>query len=145
MTDPVEIGLRAWLDGDLDTLQSLLDPDVRLEWAEPGGLDCVGREQVMRSLHQARGGIQQSPPPRRIERLTDDVVVVSPTTTEGSPNDQPAATRITVKPAKSLGCSNSRPVRPRSAARTRSRMQLFGPSEPVIFQHCNNSSPRIHH
>lgn len=100
MTDPVEIGLRAWLDGDLDTLQSLLDPDVRLEWAEPGGLDCVGREQVMRSLHQARGGIQQSPPPRRIERLTDDVVVVSPTTTEGSPNDQPAATRITVKAGK---------------------------------------------
>jgi hypothetical protein len=97
MPDPIETGLRAWVDGDLDTLERLLDPDVRLEWAEASGLDCVGREQVMRALHQARGDAQQSPQPRRIERLGDDVVVVSPTTTGGIHNDQSAVTRITVK------------------------------------------------
>jgi hypothetical protein len=50
--DPVETGLRAWINGDLGTLETLLDPDVRFEWAEAGGLDCVDRRQVMQALHR---------------------------------------------------------------------------------------------
>ena len=92
--DPFEIGLRAWVDGDLDTLESLLDPDVRLESAEECGLGRVGREQVMQALHQAMGNAQRSAQPRRIERLTDDVVVVSATTTVD--DTEVEATRVTV-------------------------------------------------
>lgn len=90
--DPVETGLRAWINGDLGTLETLLDPDVRFEWAEAGGLDCVGRRQVMQAPHQARTTAQ----PRRIERLGDGVVVVLPTTTGDASDDQSSATRITV-------------------------------------------------
>ena len=91
--DPIETGLRAWINGDFDTLETLLDPDVRLEWAEVGGLDCVGREQVMQALHQVRPTAQ----PRRIERLDDGVVVVSPTATDDDSDHQSGATRITIR------------------------------------------------
>lgn len=98
MADPIETGLQAWVDGDLNTLGNLLDPDVRLEWAEAGGLDCVGRDQVMHALHQAR--VAQQPSQPRIERVSDDIFVVSPTTSGSGPDEQEAVTRITVKAGK---------------------------------------------
>lgn len=93
--DLIEAGLRAWTDGDLDTLESLLHPDVRLEWAEPGGLDCVGRDQVMHPLRQGRRGT--TPRPRRLEQLGDGAFMVSPTTTAEESHSEPCTTRITVE------------------------------------------------
>jgi len=35
-TDPIEAGLQAWMSGDLDALEAVLDPRVSLRWVEPG-------------------------------------------------------------------------------------------------------------
>jgi hypothetical protein len=32
----IERGLRAWTTGDLDALETVLDPAVTLTWVEPG-------------------------------------------------------------------------------------------------------------
>jgi ketosteroid isomerase-like protein len=45
-----EAGLLAWRDGDFETLARLLDPAVEWHWFEPGGWDCHGRDDVLRTL-----------------------------------------------------------------------------------------------
>ena len=65
--DPIAAGLRAWLDGDLETLNELLDPDVTLEWTQAGGMDCVGRQHVMETLHRGRAKATESPGPAQLE------------------------------------------------------------------------------
>ena len=47
-----ERGLAAWRDGDFDTLERLLDPDIEWHWFEPGEWDCHGREDVLRTLRE---------------------------------------------------------------------------------------------
>ena len=67
--DPILVGLRAWLDGDLDELEEVLDPDVTLVWTGPGGMDRVGRQQVMATLGGGGGGAgvgAPSPGTRRV-------------------------------------------------------------------------------
>src|SRR5213079_1926905 len=43
-------GLQAWQEGNLAALEALLDPDVELNWWEPGEWDCYGRDEVLRLL-----------------------------------------------------------------------------------------------
>jgi len=96
-TELIETGLRAWVGGDMDALEAVLDPKVSLRWFEAGKWDCTGREQVMELLRH-----RQSHGPRphsmRIDRLDESTFVVSPAS-HGSRNQSEAffaATRITV-------------------------------------------------
>ena len=80
MTDDlVQRGLRAWTEGDLDALETVLDRSVTLRWIEPGAWDCTGRDQVMRLLRE-RQTEGRGPNPMRIEALDEQTVVVSPDT-----------------------------------------------------------------
>jgi hypothetical protein len=77
--DLVQRGLRAWTEGDLDALETVLDRDVTLRWIEPGEWDCIGRDQVMRLLrerHTERRGAH----PMRMEVVDEHTVVVAPDT-----------------------------------------------------------------
>jgi ketosteroid isomerase-like protein len=94
--DLLQRGLRAWTTGDLEALEAVLDPNVTLGWIEPGEWDCVGRAEVMQLLRQ-RAAEGRTHDPRRVERVDEHTVVVSP--------DQPdpfgaAATRITIAHGK---------------------------------------------
>jgi len=40
-------------------------------------MDCVGRQQVMETLHRGRANATESPGPAQLERLSDDVVLVA--------------------------------------------------------------------
>src|SRR5690348_17367319 len=90
--DLVAKGLRAWTQGDLDTLETILDPAVTLRWITPGDWDCNGRDDVMRLLRErhAEAAPQR---PAEIEYLDADTVVVS--TPAPGPHGTPA-TRITI-------------------------------------------------
>lgn len=88
----VQRGLQAWIGGDLDALEAVLDPAVTLGWIEPGEWDCTGREEVMRLLRQ-RAAEGRTAEPRRVEHIDEHTVLVTP--------EQPgpygaAATRITI-------------------------------------------------
>jgi hypothetical protein len=67
--DLIQRGLRVWTEGDLDALESMLDPTVTLRWIEPGEWDCIGRDQVMRLLgeRQVQGSGTH---PIRVEYMT---------------------------------------------------------------------------
>ena len=53
----LETGLQAWIAGDLDTLQTLLAPNVTLRGPEPDPFDCTGRDQGRAGeRHRAGGG-----------------------------------------------------------------------------------------
>lgn len=58
----IERGLRAWTSGDLDALETVLDPAVTLTWVEPGEWDCVGRDQVCGCC--GSGSAKETPPTR---------------------------------------------------------------------------------
>jgi ketosteroid isomerase-like protein len=45
-------GLEAWMKGDVDALEPLLDPEVDLTWWEQGEWDCHGREAVLELLRE---------------------------------------------------------------------------------------------
>ena len=75
--DLVQRGLDAWTRGDLDALEAVLDPDVTLGWIEPGEWDCAGREQVMQLLRE-RAAEGRTNDPRRVERVDEHTIVVSP-------------------------------------------------------------------
>jgi len=45
-------GLEAWRNGDFETLERILDPDVEWRSFEPGEWDCRNREDVMRTLRE---------------------------------------------------------------------------------------------
>jgi hypothetical protein len=40
----IEVGLAAWMRGDLDALEQVLDPQVTLTAVEPGPWDCGNRD-----------------------------------------------------------------------------------------------------
>lgn len=100
---PIAAGLRAWMAGDLNALEAILDPQVTLRWVDPGPWDCTNREQVMRRLRQRaaeRGG--RAPYPVHIDRLDEHTVVVTsdaPIDPNG-PQPFPVATRVTVVDGK---------------------------------------------
>jgi ketosteroid isomerase-like protein len=45
-------GFAAWQQGDFDTIESILDPNVWWHWFEAGDWDCNSREDVMRTLRE---------------------------------------------------------------------------------------------
>jgi hypothetical protein len=45
-------GWEAWRNGDFDTIQEILDPNVEWRWFEPGEWDCHNRDDVMRTLRE---------------------------------------------------------------------------------------------
>lgn len=45
-------GFDAWKEGDFDTIESLLAPQVRWNWYEPGEWDCNNREDVMGTIRE---------------------------------------------------------------------------------------------
>ena len=51
--DPIDAGLRAWAEGDLDALEILLAPEVSLRAVQPGPCDCTRKGQVMALLAAA--------------------------------------------------------------------------------------------
>jgi ketosteroid isomerase-like protein len=57
-------GLQAWRNGDFDTIEEILDPNVEWRAFEPGEWDCHDRNDVMRTLRArydqgfARGNVE---------------------------------------------------------------------------------------
>ena len=86
----LETGLQAWIAGDLDTLQTLLAPNVTLRGPEPDPFDCTGRDQVLQLLHDGKTTGHQ-PNTGRIEQVDDHTFVVT-TNLSGDAG----ATRLTV-------------------------------------------------
>jgi hypothetical protein len=74
MTDPIETGLRAWTEGDLDALEAVLAPEVSLLAVEPGPWDCIGREHVMALLRLRR---EETVHPVRLRRLDEHTWTVT--------------------------------------------------------------------
>jgi len=97
----IEQGLEAWMNGDLDALEGVLDPQVSLRWYEPGPWDCTGREQVMSLLRQRQteGGRAL---PVRIDHIDEHSFVVSAADPADwdRPDGTDTATRITVEHGK---------------------------------------------
>jgi hypothetical protein len=108
--DLVREGLQAWVAGDLDALESVLDPDVTLRWITPGDWDCLDRmpscgycasasPKVEKPLRRASSSSKTAPwlPHRNIPAPTERA--------------QPASQSRT---ARWLRCSNSPPGKTRS-------------------------------
>jgi ketosteroid isomerase-like protein len=52
---PIELarsGFEAWRNGDFETVEALLDPDVQWRAFEPGEWDCRNREDVMETIRE---------------------------------------------------------------------------------------------
>lgn len=102
-TDPVTVGLRAWMAGDIDALAAVLDPEVTLRWVEPGPWDCAGRDEVIALLRERkgeRGGRAQYPV--HVDRIDEHTVVVrsdAPIDFDG-PQPFPVVTRVTTQGGK---------------------------------------------
>jgi ketosteroid isomerase-like protein len=105
----IERGLHAWIAGDLDALEAVLDPDVTLRWVEPGGWDCTGRDQVMRLLRQ-RQGERNRPYPVNVEHLDEHTFIVFSTKPidDDWPQAFPVATRITIANGKVIAMQQYR-------------------------------------
>jgi ketosteroid isomerase-like protein len=55
-------GFEAWQQGDLQTIEAILDPKVTWKWWESGEWDCYGREEVINRLAQRiREGFNGAP------------------------------------------------------------------------------------
>src|SRR5262245_42104092 len=68
-------GFTAWQQGDFDTIEAILDPDVQWLSFEPGEWDCQDRTDLMRTVRDRYDeGFARAP----IELLDagDDVVIV---------------------------------------------------------------------
>jgi hypothetical protein len=97
--DLIALGLYAWMAGDLDALERILDPHVTLRWVEPGPWHCHDREAVMHLLRQRqleRGG---GPPyPAHVNRVDEHTLIVTtdaPIDPDG-PEPFPVATRVSI-------------------------------------------------
>lgn len=93
--DPIERGIRAWGQGDIDGLAAVLDPAVTLRAATPGPWDCENRDQVIRLLRERE--VTRDPAASRaveVRQIDDDTFVVS------SPSGTTTATRISVARGK---------------------------------------------
>jgi ketosteroid isomerase-like protein len=99
----IERGLQAWMVGDLDALEAILDPDVRLRAVEPGPWDCTGRDEVIALLRQrqAQRG-EQKPSATHVRQLDNQTFVVETNTPidPDGPQPFPVATRITLDHGK---------------------------------------------
>jgi len=75
VVDVARRGFEAWRRGDLATIEAMLAPDVQWGWFEAGPWDCRSREDVMARLRErfSEGFAGEIV---RIERLSDDAVVV---------------------------------------------------------------------
>jgi ketosteroid isomerase-like protein len=96
-SDLIRKGLEAWVRGDLEVLEAVLDEHVTLRAVEPGPWDCPDRDHVMRLLRHRR---VEDPAdyPVRIEHVDDDNFIVrseKPIKTDG-PEPFAVVTRITV-------------------------------------------------
>ena len=93
----IERGLRAWVTGDLDTLEAVFDPAVTLHTVAPGEWDCVGREELMWLLRQ-RQAQGRAAYPLSIEQVDEHTLVVRSTTPAAAEGAPPVsvATRITL-------------------------------------------------
>jgi hypothetical protein len=115
--DFIERGLRAWITGNLDALEAVLDPAVTLKWVEPGEWDCVGREEVMWLLRQrqAQGNAAY---PVNIEHVDEHTFIVNSTKPidYDGPQPFPVATRITVAGGKVTAMQQYRTDDPSAAA-----------------------------
>ena len=83
-------GLQAWIAGDLNTLQTLLAPNVTLRGPEPGPFDCTGRDRVLQLLHR-RQTTGYHPQTGQIEQVDDHTFVVTTNLSADA-----GATRLTV-------------------------------------------------
>ena len=86
---PIELakrGFNAWKEGDFDTIESLLDPQVRWHWYEPGEWDCNNREDVMETIREryeqgfVRGELEF------IDGGGDDIIVIARPREIGGPD-----------------------------------------------------------
>ncbi len=94
-------GFAAWQRGDLDGLESMLDPAVQWGSFEPGEWDCHDRHDVMRTLRDRleqgfnRGALEF------VEAGEDRVVVVAHPSEVGGPEwPDETATMITFRDGK---------------------------------------------
>lgn len=109
--DVIEQGLRAWINGDFDTLETVLDPQVSLRWVEPGPWDCTDRDEVMGLLRRRQSERHGHPPyPVQITRINHDTYMVSsdsPIDPDG-PRSFRVATRVTVAGGKVVAMQQCR-------------------------------------
>jgi ketosteroid isomerase-like protein len=94
-------GFAAWREGDFDTVESIMHPDVQWRWYEPGEWDCHSREDVMRVVRER---YDQGFAPGDIEFIdgAPDVVIVVAHPREIGGEDWPeeTATALTFRDGK---------------------------------------------
>ena len=90
--DVIERGLAAWSRGDLDALETILDPAVTLRAMQPGPWDCDNREQVMQLL-RLRKSQRSAGDPRggEVRRVDDHTYLAS-----GLGGGEGIATRVSI-------------------------------------------------
>jgi hypothetical protein len=84
----VRAGLAAWLRGDLDALEAVLDPAVTLRAIRPGPSDCENRDEVMALLRARQATPSGDATVTQIDATTFLVA--------GATGDDEIATRVTV-------------------------------------------------
>lgn len=94
--EAIERGLAAWERGDLDALETILDPAVTLRAMQPGPWDCESREQVMQLLRR-RESQRNADDPLRVElrRLDEHTYLAS-----GFGGGEGVATRVSIAHGK---------------------------------------------
>src|SRR5690348_7809612 len=78
-------GLEAWMRGDVDALEPLLDPEVELTWWEPGEWDCHGREAVLALLRERKSEGQGAAEIELIDAGQDAIVAARFSTVSDGP------------------------------------------------------------
>ena len=107
-------GLAAWARGDLDALEEVLDPAVKLRAVEPGPWDCEDRDQVMRLLRQRAGQPSgEAPPDVSVQRIDESTFRVS---SPGGPDGVATLVRLAAGKVISLQQVTSEPADPSSEA-----------------------------
>jgi ketosteroid isomerase-like protein len=94
--DVIERGLAAWSRGDLDALETILDPAVTLRAMQPGPWDCDNREQVMHllRLRDSQRGVDE---PRTVDvRQVDEHTYLA----SGLGGGEGIATRVSIANGK---------------------------------------------
>lgn len=111
----IERGLRAWLTGDLDSLEAVFDPGVTLRTVPAGEWDCVGLEELAWLLRQ-RQDQGSAAYPLTVEQVDEQTVVVTSTRPAGVEGSQPlrVQTLISVVGGKVVAMSQSLPENPRT-------------------------------
>ncbi len=94
-------GFAAWREGDFDTVESIMHPNVQWHWYESGEWDCHSREDVMQVVRErydqgfARGEVEF------IDGAPDVVIVVAhPREIGGADWPEETATALTFRDGK---------------------------------------------